>query len=124
MPRWVRRLGFAAVLAHGALFFAWVGHPDACMDVWSMEDHRGGCCAMSNQTRWSREGGDCCDYGRVEDREHGASTSGPSVPPAAAALLPAPVTVAVAPPASRVRGVAHAPERPPDRGLRTTILLI
>lgn len=124
MLRLIRRLSFAAVMIHGTLVLTAVARPDACADVWSWDAHRGDCCAMSNQTRWSREGGDCCDYGAVEDRDEVGFPTGPSVGPAAVAALHAPSTVIAPPEARWLHADRAVPERPPDRALRTTILLL
>lgn len=124
VPWWIRRLAFILVLAHGALVMTLVGRPDACTDVWSWDHDRGGCCAMSAYTRWTKEGGDCCDYGSVDDRDAGAFASTPTVGPSPVVAILSPEPVLAPAEARRIRPDGSIPERPPDRAIRTTILLI
>lgn len=123
VPTWVRRVLFAAVMFHGMVGLAAVAHPDSCADVWVVEYYRSGCCDLSAQTRWTRDGGDCCDYGAFEGQDPGGFASASDVVPAAFVLLPAQAH-ADPPPTSQLRPDASIPERPPDRAIRTTILLI
>lgn len=122
-PRWMRRLAAFGVLLSGSLLFAANARPDACAEVWTLEHHVSPCCRLSGQTRITRPGGDCCDYGAVDARDPGA-TSAPLVvaPPACVHVA----TVAIAPPVatSAPRRDASIPERPPDRARRTTVFLI
>lgn len=122
--RLVRRLSFAAVMIHATLVLTSVARPDACADVWSWHAERHDCCAMSNQTRWSPAGGDCCDYGVLEDRDAVGFPTALSVAPAGVAMLPAPSAEVPPAEARYLRADRAVPERPPDRALRTTILLI
>lgn len=122
-PRWLRRVAFFGVVAFGALVFATVAKPEACASIWTWEAHQSPCCRAASQHRWTKPGGDCCDFGAVEDRDPAASGAPVLVPPAdwvrvaVTSVAPAPVRV-------RLGADRTIPERPPDRALATTILLI
>ena len=122
-PRWMRRLAALGVLVFGSLLFAANARPDACADVWTLEHHVSPCCRLSGQTRITRPGGDCCDYGAVDARDPGATSAPVHVSPPAYVHL---ATLEIAPPAVALtpRRDARVPDRPPDRLQRTTVLLI
>ena len=122
IPTWARRLAYAAVLLHGALVMTNVATPDSCADVWRVDHHVSGCCANSALTRMSEQGQDCCGYGSVDERDPGAFASLPTVAAAPAVQIAA--LVIEAPRERLLRPRRAIPEQPPDRALRTTILLL
>lgn len=124
MPRWVRRLGFFAALAFSAVVFMTVGRPEACASVWTLEHHERACCRLAGETRWQGPEGDCCGFYAVEERDPAASSVPLAVAPSGWVRV-SPVVDAVEPPAAQwLDADASVPERPPDRALATTVLLI
>lgn len=123
-PRWTRRAVFYAFVAWAAVLVASVGNPEACTSVWTWEHKVHRCCQLASQTRWTRAGGDCCDYGFVEDRDPSATASALLVPPSAYVRVAIASRVAPAPVQRWLRADALIPERPPDRARATDVLLI
>jgi hypothetical protein len=125
-PRWLRRVLFVGTLAYGTLVFASVGQAEACASVWTLDAPRlRSCCRSASQPRFTKVGGDCCDFRALEERDPSAGVAGLVVPPAQW------VRVAIAdilPPAAEAPVEASLgltiPERPPDRALATIVLLI
>lgn len=124
MPRWLRRIGFFAGLATAVVLFMAVGRPELCAKVWSWEYRERGCCHLASQTRWQGPRGDCCGTFALEERD-------PSATSAPIALAPADyVRVAPVPESARAAAAqwldarGSIPERPPDRVIAHTVILI
>lgn len=124
MPRWVRRLGFFAALAFGAVVFMTVGRPELCTSVWTWEHHERACCRLASETRWQGPRGDCCGFFALEERDPAASSAPVAVAPAAFVRVAPVLDVVDAPAAQWTEPGALVPERPPDRALAVTVLLI
>jgi hypothetical protein len=122
LPRWLRRALFLGALGFGALVFATVAKPEACASIWTWEAHQSPCCAIGSQHRWTKPGGDCCDFAGVDQRDPAASGVPIVVPPAQWTRVA--VVTAPMPATARLDADRTIPERPPDRSLTTTILLI
>lgn len=122
MVSW-RRLAFAAVLLQGALAVTLVARPDACADVWTFEHRVHRCCRLSADTRWHAPGRNCCHPGTIEERTDGGFVSAFTIVPAAPAAAVA-SSIAAMPVSREPAPDASIPERPPDRALRITVLLI
>ncbi|MEQ8457137.1 MAG: hypothetical protein RLO52_22755 [Sandaracinaceae bacterium] len=123
-PAWARRLMFFTLLGVQAVVFVAIGHPEACADVWTLEHHERACCHLSSETRFTQPGGDCCDYGWVDARDPLAGSTALSVAPAPFVRLATMVSVPPAPVRVVATPIHTIPERPPDRALRATVLLI
>lgn len=123
-PARARRLMFFTLLGVQAVVFAAIGHPEACADVWTLEHRERACCHLSSETRFTQPGGDCCDYGWVDERDPHASSTALSVAPAPSVRIAAAVSVPPAPARVVRTPLQSVPERPPDRALRATVLLI
>ena len=124
MLRWVRRLGFFAALALGAVLFMAVGRPELCTSVWTWEHHVSPCCSLAGKTRWQGPRGDCCGHFALEERDPGASSVPIAVAPADFERVAPALDVPAAPAAQWLDPAGLVPERPPDRALRATVLLI
>lgn len=84
------------------------------------------CCAHAAQTRWTREGGDCCKTPMLVEREDVLLDTPPAdVAAAPSVRLPARLAV-IAPPLETRLGFAARLERPPQRPppTDTVVLLI
>lgn len=121
----MRRVLFFGTLAYGALLFASVGEAESCASVWTLDAPRmRSCCRAAHQPRFTKPGGDCCDFPALEERDPAAGSVTLLVPPAQW------VRVAVAqerlPVWEPVEARHHdtLPERPPDRAHSTIVLLI
>lgn len=121
----MRRSLFFGALAFGTLVVATVGRAEACASIWTLDAPRlSPCCRAASGPRITKPGGDCCDFRDLEERDPGASSGAPAVPPAQWARV-AIETIVPPAPVTRHRHVdARIPERPPDRALATIVLLI
>ncbi|HJL17329.1 MAG TPA: hypothetical protein RMH99_16800 [Sandaracinaceae bacterium LLY-WYZ-13_1] len=124
MPRWVRRLGFFAVLASAAVVFMTVGRPEACASIWTWEHQERACCRLASTARWQSPEGDCCGFYALEERDPAATPVPLAVAPADWVRL-SPVLDAVEPAAARwLDADRSVPERPPDRAHATIVMLL
>lgn len=124
MPRWVRRLAFFGTVAFAAVVFMTVGRPEACASVWTLEHHERACCRLANETRWQGPAGDCCGFFAIEERDPTASSAPLAVAPADWVRVSPVLDVPDGTMSRGLRSDASVPERPPDRALTFTVLLL
>lgn len=121
----MRRVLFFGTLAYGALVFASVGQAEACASVWTLDAPRlRSCCRSASEPRFTKVGGDCCDFRALEERDPGASVASLVVPPADWVRVPIATELPLAHRPIEARARDTIPERPPDRALATIVLRI